>query len=236
MAEQQADVVVFSPHPDDSEMTIAGTMIRLARAGHTVFNVSLTRGEMGTYGTVETRKQEFLRANEVMGTVGHMMDFPDTGVMNDREGRLKIASFVRRHRPRVVFAPYHTNPYTHLDGTANVDHYAAGALVRDGLKLARFRRLLPDQPPHFVQRILYYMVPKDVRPTFVVDVSDLREEIHEAIKAYATQMEIHKGEVMILELLDTMRAFHGLRIHRPLAEAFLSDEALNLGPDEILRV
>jgi LmbE family N-acetylglucosaminyl deacetylase len=236
MADERADAVVFSPHPDDSEMGMAGTMIRLARSGYTVFNVSLTRGEAGTYGTVETRREEFQRAQEVMGTVGRMLDFPDTNVVNSREGRLKIADFVRKHRPKIVFAPYHTNPYSHLDGSANVDHPATGALVRDGLKLARFRTLLPDQPPHQVQKIFYYMVPKDTKPTFVVDVSDLREEIHSAIGAYTTQMEINRGGIKILELLDTIRAYHGIRIGRPLGEAFLSDEALNIGPDELFQL
>jgi bacillithiol biosynthesis deacetylase BshB1 len=236
MADERADVVVFSPHPDDSEMGMAGTMIRLVRSGYTVFNVSLTRGEAGTYGTVETRREEFQRAQEVMGTVGRMLDFPDTNVVNSREGRLKIASFIRKHRPKIVFAPYHTNPYSHLDGSANVDHPAAGALVRDGLKLARFRALLPDQPPHQVQKIFYYMVPKDTKPTFVVDVSDLREEIHAAIGAYTTQMEINRGGIKIQELLETIRAYHGIRIGCLLGEAFLSDEALNIGPDELFRL
>jgi bacillithiol biosynthesis deacetylase BshB1 len=230
------DVVVFGPHPDDAEMSMAGTMIRLVRAGYRVLNVSLTRGEKGTYGDPETRRREFQRANEIMGTEGRLLDFPDTGVVNDRHGRLKIARVVRETRPRVVFAPYHTNPYTHLDGSANVDHYATGAVVRDGLKLARFRNLLPELPPHTVDRIFYYMVPKDVHPTFVVDVTDLREEIRRAIQAYETQMAIRRGEQSILQLLETIRAYHGLRIGRPYAEAFLSDETLRLDPEDFFRV
>ncbi|MBU2693026.1 MAG: PIG-L family deacetylase [Candidatus Eisenbacteria bacterium] len=236
MKETPCDVVVFGPHPDDAEMVMAGTMIRMVRCGYRVLNVSLTRGEMGTYGDVETRREEFLKANALMGTEGVLLDFPDTGVVNDREGRLKIASFVRKQRPRVVFAPYHTNPYTHLDGSANVDHSPAGELVRDGLKLARFRRLLPELTPHNVQRIFYYMIPKDHRPTFVVDVSDLKEEIHAAIKAYATQMSIHREQIKILDMLDAIRAFHGLRIDRPLAEAFLSEEALKLEVDDFFHI
>lgn len=215
---------------------MAGTMIRLVRSGRTVWNVALTAGEAGTYGDPETRRREFEAAQEVMGTVGHILGFSDTNVVNDRAGRLKIASFVRRTRPTVVFAPYHTNPYTHHDGTANVDHFATGQVVRDGLKLARFRTLLPDQEPHTVRSLFYYMVPKDTKPTFVVDVSDLGEEIHASINAYATQMEINRQGMKILDLLDTIRRYHGVRIHRPLGEAFVSDEALTLGPEEIFEV
>lgn len=228
----QYDVVVFSPHPDDSEMSMAGTMIRLIRTGRRVLNVSLTRGEMGTYGTPETRKAEFDAANRVLGTDGLQLDFPDTGVTNDREGRLKIARVIRTYRPKVVFAPYHTNRFGHHDGTANVDHPATGAVVRDGMKLARFRALLPDLPPHEVSSVYYYMVPKDMMPTVVVDVTGVIDQVWESIRAYETQMAIHRQENVILDLLEAMRRNWGVRIGRRFGEAFLSDEAIAFGPLE----
>jgi len=226
------DVVVFGPHPDDAEMGIAGTMIRLRRAGKSVLNISLTRGEKGTYGTPETRKEEFLAANAVMGTEGLLLDFPDTAVTNDYEGKLKIARLIREHRPQVVFAPYHTNRFGHLDGTANVDHYTTGLLVRDGCKLARFKNLLPELPRHQISCLYYYMVPKDLMPTIVVDVSEVIDSVREAIRSYTTQMSIQKRENNIFDLLDTMRRYHGIRIGCAYGEAFYSDEALAFGPQE----
>jgi N-acetylglucosamine malate deacetylase 1 len=194
--------------------------------------VSLTRGEKGTYGTPETREQEFLAANRVMGSEGLLLDFPDTAVANDYEGKLKIARVVRTHRPTVVFAPYHTNRFGHHDGSANVDHYTTGQVVRDGCKLARFRTLLPELPPHEVAYLYYYMVPKDLMPTLVVDVSPVIEQVWQAIRSYTTQMSIHRRENDILELLESMRRYHGIRIGRRYGEAFLSDEALAFGPLE----
>jgi N-acetylglucosamine malate deacetylase 1 len=226
------DVVVFGPHPDDAEMGIAGTMIRLVRAGKRVLNVSMTRGERGTYGDPDKRRAEFMAANRVMGTEGLMLDFPDTAVTNDYEGKLKIAQVIRTHRPAVVFAPYHTNRFGHHDGSANVDHYTSGQLVRDGCKLARFRTLLPELPPHEVPYLYYYMVPKDLSPTLVVDVTPVIEQVWEAIRAYETQMSIQRRENAIIELLEAMRRYHGIRIGRRYGEAFLSDEALQFGPLE----
>ncbi|MEZ4649223.1 MAG: PIG-L family deacetylase [Candidatus Eisenbacteria bacterium] len=153
------DVVAFGPHPDDVEMGIAGTLIKMVRAGRRILNVCMTRGEKGTYGTVEVRRKEFERANAIMGTQPLMLDFPDTAMVNDYEGKLRVARIVRETRPQVVFAPYHTNPFGHFDGSANVDHFATGELVRDGLKLARFRSLLPDIEPYGVPYLYYYMVP-----------------------------------------------------------------------------
>lgn len=223
------DVVVFGPHPDDVEMTMAGTVIQLVRAGKRVLNVSLTQGERGTYGDRETRRREFEAANRVMGSAGYLMDFPDTAVTNDHPGKLKIASVVRRTRPAVVFAPYHTNPFGHHDGSANVDHYTTGQVVRDGLKLARFKNLLPDLAPHDVEHLYYFMVPKDRLPTVVVDVTQVMDEVHAAIEAYATQMAIHRRENGIMDMLDTLRRYHGIRIGAAYGEAFLSDEALPFG-------
>ena len=226
------DVVVFGPHPDDVEMSMAGTIIRLREAGKRVLNVSLTRGEKGTYGTQETRRAEFEAANKVMDTDGLLLDFPDTAVTNDYEGKLKIARVVRTTRPTVVFAPYHTNRFGHLDGSANVDHYTSGALVRDGIKLARFRNLLPELPPHEVAHLYYFLLPKDLMPTIVVDVTAVIDRVWEAIRAYHTQMSIRRRENPIFELLETMRRYHGVRIGRPFGEPFYSDEALSFGPHE----
>jgi len=230
------DVVVFSPHPDDAEMTFAGTMIRLVRSGRRVLVAALTGGEKGTFGTVETRRQEFAAANAVMGTDGVILGFPDTEVTSTPEGRLRIARVIRTHMPQIVFAPYHTNRFDHHDGSANSDHWATGQLVRDGLKLARFKNVMPDLPPHDVQRLFYYMVPKDLLPTIVVDVTDVMEDVHRAIQAYATQMNIWRQENSILHLLDTIRAYHGIRIGRRFGEAFFSDESLLFEPDHFFTV
>jgi N-acetylglucosamine malate deacetylase 1 len=226
------DVVIFGPHPDDVEMGMAGTVIRLVESGRRVLNVTLTRGEKGTYGTPESRAAEFEAANRLMGSEGIMLDFPDTAVTNDYEGKLKIARVVRTYRPRVVFAPYHTNRFGHMDGAANVDHPAAGQVVRDGLKLARFRSLLPGLPPHEVSHLYYFMVPKDLLPTIVVDVSAVIERVGQTIRAYQTQMAIHRQDNPVFELLETMRRYYGIRIGCKFGEAFLSDEALAFGPSD----
>ena len=233
--ESTYDAVVFGPHPDDVEMSMAGTLIQMVRNGKRVLNVSLTQGERGTYGDRETRRREFVAANQVMGTAGYLMDFPDTAVTNDYDGKLKIATVVRRTRPKVVFAPYHTNPFGHHDGSANVDHYTTGEVVRDGLKLARFKNLLPELPPHDVAHLYYFMVPKDRMPTIVVDVTSEMDGVHAAIEAYATQMSIHRKDTRIMEMLDTLRRYHGIRIGAGFGEAFLSDEALPFATHEFFR-
>jgi bacillithiol biosynthesis deacetylase BshB1 len=230
------DVLAIGAHPDDLEMSMAGTIARLTGSGRSVLMVSLTRSEASTHGTPATRALEANEAARILGATALLLDFPDTRVENTHDGRLAIARLVRRHRPSLVFAPYHTNPGTHHDGRANNDHMACGGLVRDGLKLARLGRVLPGLPPHDVRRILYYMAPLGRLPTLVVDVTAEEKTLTRAIEAYSTQMAIRRRENSIFEILMVMRRWTGMLIGKRLGEGFLTDEALEAGPEELFRL
>lgn len=230
------DVLAFGAHPDDLEMSIGGTIARFTKSGRKVLMVSLTRGEASTYGTVETREKEAAEAARILGADHLLLDFPDTRVENTYERRLVVARLIRAHRPTLVLAPYHTNPGTHRDGRANTDHMATGALARDAIKLARFRRVLPDLPPHEVHRILYYIPPLGMVPALVVDVSDEEETLMRAIQAYATQMAIQRRANSILEVLVAIRRWNGVLIGKRLGEVFASDETLEATPEDLLRL
>ncbi len=230
------DVLAVGAHPDDLEMSIAGTIARLTKAGRSVLMVSLTRSEASTHGTPESRVREAEEAARILGATPLLLDFPDTRVENSYDGRLVIARLVRAHRPSLVLAPYHTNPGTHHDGRANSDHMATGALVRDALKLARLARVLPDVPAHDVRRLLYYMSPAGRLPTIVVDVTAEEETLTRAIEAYTTQMAIQRRENSIGEILVVLRRSTGMLIGKRLGEGFLTDEPLEAGPEELFRL
>jgi LmbE family N-acetylglucosaminyl deacetylase len=230
------DVLAFGAHPDDIEMSMAGTVARLVRSGRSVLMISLTPGDASTHGTIEDRAAEARAGAAVLGADVLLLDFHDTRVENTNDGRLALARLVRTHQPSLVFAPYHTNPGTHHDGRANRDHMATGELVRDALKLARFRSLLPELPPHDVRRALYYMVPNGVVPHLVVNVSDEEETITRSIQAHATQMSIRRRGEAIQEILVLYRRMAGVLIGARLGETFLTDEPLEAGPDELMRL
>jgi LmbE family N-acetylglucosaminyl deacetylase len=109
-------------------------------------------------------------------------------------------------------------------------------IVREATKLARFRRLMPEVEPHTVRRLFYYMLPDDVLPTFVVDVSDHRQRLEAAISAYASQMQIRRGERRVLDMLMLLRQHAGLRIHAELGEGFLSVEPLSGPAESLMRI
>ena len=63
--ERQLDVLAVFSHPDDAELAMAGTLIKLKSLGYRTGVLDVTRGEMGTRGTPEIRAQESLDAARV---------------------------------------------------------------------------------------------------------------------------------------------------------------------------
>ncbi len=230
------DVLCVGAHPDDVEMAMGGTVAGLVDAGHRVAVVVHTHGEMGTFGDAETRVREARAAAEVLGVDLRILEHPDGALRDTLGSRHEMVSILRELRPQLVFAPYPHARTGALDGRANVDHLACGIIVREATKLARFRRLMPEVEPHTVRRLFYYMLPDDVLPSFVVDVSDHRERLEAAISAYASQMQIRRGERRVLDMLLLLRQHAGLRIHAELGEGFVSVEPLSGPAESLMRI
>ena len=230
------DAVVFGAHPDDAEMGMGGTIAKLCRAGRRVLLVSLSRGESATHGTQAERAQEAAAAAATLGCDHRLLDFPDTRIEADVAGRERLMRLLRELRPEIVFAPHHTSRFGHHDGAAHVDHLATGGLVRDAVKLARMRGIAPELPAHDVHRLFYYMVPRDMFPHLLVDVSDEFEVLQRAIQAYASQMAIVRRGTPILDILAAYRRFYGIAAGCPYAEAFLCEEALRADAETLFRL
>ncbi len=230
------DVAVFGAHPDDAEMGMGGTIAQLAQAGRRVILISMTQGESGTYGTPEERHVEAGRAAEVLGCDHRVLDFPDSRLVADVPSRERIMQLLRELQPRLVFAPYHHNTLGHRDGAAHIDHQATGAIVRDAVRLARLRGVERDVPAHDVQRLLYYMVPRNRYPTLLVDVSEQFDRLVEAIRAHTSQMAIERQGNAILDILESYRRWYGVAAGCRYAEAFLCEDALSVDADTLFRI
>lgn len=219
------DVLVFAAHPDDIEFTMSGTVIKLSRAGYKVELVVLTKSEMSTFGTVDNRQKEAQAAAKIMGANLTFLDFADTGIENDRPSRISLARIIRERKPQIVFAPYHSNPHGSSGGVAHVDHYTTGQLVRDAVKFARLEKTVPELPKHELHKLYFYMIPSDIRPNIMVDVSDVIEELERSIECYQSQLAISRRQNSIQEILRVKRAAAGIDIGVKYAEGFLTDQA-----------
>lgn len=230
------DALCIGAHPDDVEMGMGGTVAALVAAGRRVAIVNLTHGELGSFGDAQTRVREAKAAARELGVDLRILDHPDGGVQDTLAHRHEMVALLRELRPSIVFAPYPHARAGALDGRANVDHLATGILVREATKLARFRRLMPELEPHTTRRLYYYMLPDTVAPSYVVDVSEHRERLEAAIRAYGSQLEIKRGERSILDLLMLWREQTGTRIGVRLGEGLLCEDALGGGVEQLFSI
>lgn len=181
------DLLAIAAHPDDVELTCGGTLLKMAQLGYKTGILDLTAGEMGTRGTPEIRAREAAKAAKLLrvswrGTLG----VPDSDVQATRQHKLRLAAVIRKLRPQTVILPYWE--------ARHPDHYNASTLGYEGCFLAGLRQLPLEGEPYRPFKILYSTAYADVRPTFVVDISDQYERRRKAILAFASQFRPKKGD------------------------------------------
>ena len=189
-----ADVLAIAAHRDDVEQTCGGTLLRMAARGLRTAILDLTQGEAGTRGNAEERAREAAEAARLLG-VGwrQALDLPDGAVENTLENRLKIVRILRLLRPRVVILPYWQ--------ARHPDHATTAALGYEACFLSGLNKapsiagpqeapqalLAAPQVPHRPFKIVYASLYADVRPSFVVDITNFIDQRHQALMAYRSQ-------------------------------------------------
>ncbi|MCK5557127.1 MAG: bacillithiol biosynthesis deacetylase BshB1 [Candidatus Hydrogenedentes bacterium] len=177
----KVDILAFGPHPDDVELFSGGTLHRMNAVGHTTAIVDLTRGELGTRGTVSGRKNESRAATRILGAeVRENLGMPDGNIENSHENRMKIITVLRKYRPTIVLAP----PAV----ARHPDHASASELIRDACYLAGLRKVDTGQERFAPRKILYYYEHMfSSVPDMVVDITESFSEKMSAIRAYKSQ-------------------------------------------------
>ena len=181
------DILAIAAHRDDVEQTCGGTLLKMAQRGQRTGILDLTQGEMGTRGTAEDRAREAADAAKILRVSWRQaLDIPDGRVENTWENRLKVARVIREQRPRVVILPFWKGRHP--------DHYTASTLGYEACFLAGLAKLdlgaagvdagATNLPPYLPFKIVYATLYYDVRPTFVVDISELFETRFQALMAY----------------------------------------------------
>ena len=175
-----ADVLAIAAHRDDVEQTCGGTLLRMASLGLRTAILDLTQGEAGTRGTAAEREAEANEAARIL-RVGwrRALDLPDGRVENSYENKLKVVGVLRQLRPRVVILP--------IPQGRHPDHYTTGSLGYEACFLAGLSKLDTGLPAHRPFKIIYASLYADVRPTFVVDISEFIEERLASLLAYRSQ-------------------------------------------------
>jgi N-acetylglucosamine malate deacetylase 1 len=231
MSTPPLDILALAAHRDDVEQTCGGTMLKMAQRGHRTGILDLTQGEMGTRGSAEDRAREAADAAKILCTSWRQaLDIPDGRVENTWENRLKVARVIREQRPRVVILPYWKGRHP--------DHYTASVLGYEACFLAGLAKLdvgasaaASQLPPHRPFKIVYATLYYDVRPTFVVDITEQFETRLQSLMAYKSQFsdqEAGKGifpaQAEIRSRVEAMARFYGMLGGVTYAEPFLQKE------------
>jgi bacillithiol biosynthesis deacetylase BshB1 len=174
------DILAFGAHPDDVELAASGTLIKAARGGAAAGIITLTRGEMGTRGTLQGRAAEFDASCALMGVAHHeMLGLRDGWLCADEASKMLVLREIREHRPRIVLLPWEEDRHP--------DHGAASRIVQEASFLSGLRKIDTGQEPFRPAQLLYYMSTWEFEPSFIVDISGVIEEKRRAIMAYGTQ-------------------------------------------------
>jgi N-acetylglucosamine malate deacetylase 1 len=248
------DIVAIAAHRDDVEQTCGGTLLKMAELGYRTGILDLTRGEMGTRGSAEDREREAAEAARILKASWRgALDIPDGRVENTWENKLKVARVLREQRPRVVILPYWKGRHP--------DHYTASTLGYEACFLAGLAKLALSSQPSAVSasmerwaaspepvegsspvstdgatahrpfKIIYATLYYDVRPTFVVDITEQFEARFQSLMAYKTQFsdqeagkDLFPAQKEIRNRIESMARFYGMLGGVEYAEPFLQKE------------
>lgn len=227
----EIDVLAIFAHPDDVELTVGGTLLKLKSLGYRTGALDVTEGEMGTRGTVETRAEEAREAAQILKLdVRENLELPDGHVWLTEETRTKLVRVLRRLKPKILL--------THQADDPHPDHNNIVQLVREAARLASMQKYDQDfsleriKPPIVAHNIFSMRVV----PSFIVDISEFLEQKTEAIRAHKSQFynpDSNEPETrltskgFLIELENRSRYFGSL-IGVEAGEPFFVREMLNV--------
>ena len=179
------DLLVFAVHPDDAELSCGGILLTEKKNGKTTGVIDLTQGELGTRGTIETRKLEAAAAAKILQLdVRENLQMADGFFVNDEAHQRKIITTIRKYQPEIIFcnAPSDRHP----------DHGRSAQLVENAAFLSGLIKIETQidgklQTPWRPKYVFNFIQDKYLNPNFVIDISDVMDEKLASIKAYATQ-------------------------------------------------
>jgi bacillithiol biosynthesis deacetylase BshB1 len=227
----QLDAIAIFSHPDDAELSVAGTLLKLKQQGYRTAVVDMTRGEMGTRGTPEIRAAEADAAARAMKLDLRLnLEQPDGHVWLNDESRTAVVRVIRQYRPKILLTTHWDDPHP--------DHTNTARIVREAARLATMQRYDAESgyPAVKMPALMHSLYSRLVIPSFIVDVSDFVEEKMNAIKTHASQFyaaesqepETRISEAGFLEQIEFRMRYFGALIGVAAGEPFYVREALNV--------
>ncbi|MBY0478489.1 MAG: bacillithiol biosynthesis deacetylase BshB1 [Chitinophagaceae bacterium] len=228
------DILAFGVHPDDVELSCAGTLMVEIANGKKIGVIDLTRGELGTRGTAETRKEEARLAAEIMGVhVRENLGMRDGFFKNDEEHQMQVIKKLRQYRPEIVICNALVDRHP--------DHGRSSKLVADACFLAGLRKIETSveeiqQEAWRPKYVFHYIQDRYAEPDFVFDITSVFERKLESIKAYSTQFhnpDLNEPQTYIstpayFETIISRHKMLGKRIGVEYGEGFITEKRIGI--------
>lgn len=229
------DMLAFGVHPDDVELGCAGVLIVEKANGKKTGIIDLTKGELGTRGTAQTRKEEAAAAAKILGVdIRENLAMADGFFENNEAHQRIIIQVLRKYQPEIIIcnAPEDRHP----------DHGRSSSLVNDAAFLAGLSKIetLENgvlQEPWRPKYVLHYIQDRFLNPDFVIDISDAFEQKIASVKAYKTQFynpETNEGiqtyisTPAFLDSVIARAAMFGKMIGVEYGEGFISKKVIGI--------
>ena len=221
------DILVLAAHPDDAELGCGGTIIKHTSLGHKVGILDLTRGELGTRGTPESRRKEAADSARILGiSVRENLGLSDGFFQNDPESQRVVISTIRQYQPRIILgnAVY----------DRHIDHGKGASLAYDASFLSGLVKIETvdkdgnKQLPWRPDAVYHYIQSQFITPDFVVDISAEWERKMQAIKAFRSQFfdpssqepETYISKPGFLKMIEARAVEYGHAIGTTYGEGF----------------
>ena len=224
MQDKMARVLIIAPHPDDAELAMGGTIVKMVKSGWDVIIVDLTDGEPTPFGSKEQRAKEAQEASRILGINERTcLEMPNRYLRATLENRRKLSEIIRLNRPDLIFGPvlpdYHP------------DHVEAAKLIEGARFEAKFEKTDMQGTPHWVSREYGYYCAYRLdldKPSFIVDITDLWDKKIMALKEYQSQIKniSSANPVSLLEKVEVACRYYGQCIGSRYGEPFVSNELL----------
>lgn len=237
----ELDALFFAAHPDDAELCCGGTISALTNAGKTTGIIDLTRGELGTRGSVKQRKIEAEHASAILGiSLRENLNINDGNIVNNPANRLKIIKAIRKYRPTVLFFPHYYDRHP--------DHYNTHFLVKDAAFYAGLEKIkTPGLREYRAKRNIYYMQTYAFEPNIIFDISDSFNTKMDAVRCYSSQFysgsksgkkekETFISSKNFMEYIEARAKFYGFQIGAKYGEAFYTEEKIQLNSGTLFNI
>jgi N-acetylglucosamine malate deacetylase 1 len=216
-------VLAVGCHPDDIEVSCAGTLAKYKKAGHDVIMCHLANGNLGHVVIKpnklrDIRKKEAEAAGALIGAEVISADIGDLKVYSENaEMRDKVVDIIRYARPDVII--------THSPNDYMPDHVATGKLVFDAAFTATVPHYQTQNEYHSSITPIYYMdtlAGVNFLPTEYVDISETIDTKIEMLSKHESQVKwmLDHDEIDFLDFVKTVAKFRGLQSGVKFAEAF----------------